>query len=84
MKKVIVFIFVLVALTTVGQNMKLISYTASNGKEYKVGSKVYLGTGTKDDQSFGHIHQYSPHYRVTTQLIYREKRLLTLGGTTKN
>ena len=30
--------------------MKLISYTASNGKEYKVGSNVYLGTGTKDSR----------------------------------
>lgn len=44
--------------------MKLISYTASNGKEYIVGSKVYLGTGTKDNQYFKYIHTLSPHNRL--------------------
>ena len=42
--------------------MQLINYQASNGIEYKVGSTVYLGTGTRDDQSFRYVHRYSPNF----------------------
>ena len=42
--------------------MQLINYKASNGIDYKVGSIVDLGTGTRDDQSFRYIHRYSPNY----------------------
>lgn len=42
-------------MTAFGQNIKLITYPASNDIEYKVGMRVYLGSGSNTNKSFQYI-----------------------------
>ena len=55
MKKLIITSFILCSLTGYSQNIKLISYPASNGIEYKWGMLVHFGSGTEADKSFKYI-----------------------------
>lgn len=63
LQKILLLCLFLISSTASGQNMKLLNYTTSTGTAYKIGSKVYLGTGTKDNQYFKYIRKGSPHSR---------------------
>jgi len=54
-KNYILYCFIFLSMTGIGQNIKLINYPASNGIEYKVGMRVYLGSGSYTDKSFQYI-----------------------------
>jgi len=46
-------------MTGYGQNIKLITYPASNGIEYRAGMLVYFGSGSNTDKSFQYIYRNS-------------------------
>jgi len=68
LKNRILFIFIFLSIIGNAQNIKLITYPASNGIEYKEGMRVYLGSGSKTDKSFQYISRNTSASDGTTNL----------------
>jgi hypothetical protein len=68
LKNRILYIFIFLSIIGNAQNIKLITYPASNGIEYKEGMRVYLGSGSNTDKSFQYISRNTSASDGTTNL----------------